>query len=125
MNLNETVDYFLNKPKFGIDNYQPEYLNSKGKKGLAFRQQKFKRESFMVTVPKLTKINPGPDKYNLTSDWSKDHPVHTQKIVKGAVNSFLDQIVRKNKSPEKCTPSPLVYHNQEAWRHTAQKAKGT
>lgn len=61
LTLNETVDYFLNKPKFGIDNYEPRNLTLNQVEGKAFKQQKFKRETFMVTVPKLTRIVPGPD----------------------------------------------------------------
>lgn len=60
MNLDETVEFFLNKHQFGIRDYNPRNLtlNQVGPK--AFKQQKFKRESFMVTVPKLTNFVPGP-----------------------------------------------------------------
>ena len=36
-------------------------------------------------------------------------------MVNGPVNSFIDTIIRNNKSPEKTTPSPLAYINDEAW----------
>lgn len=52
-------------------------------------------------------------------------PFVTQRMSKGAVNSFIDQIVKKNKSPEKSTPSPMVYKNLEAWKSTTHKIYGT
>lgn len=76
----------------------------------------------MVSVPKLTGVVPGPDKYKLEYDWSKKDPEHTQKMVKGPVNSFIKQIEHKNKSPEKSTPAPLAYKNLEAWKTTSHKA---
>jgi len=79
----------------------------------------------MSEIPKLTKIVPGPDKYALTYDWAKKDPSHTQKMVKGPVNSFIDQIVRKNKSPEKSTPAPLAYKNLENWKFGNTKITGT
>lgn len=83
----------------------------------------------MVSVPKLTGINPGPDKYKLDYEWNKMDPAHTQKMVKGPVNSFIKQIEHKNKSPEKSTPAPHHYKNLEAWKTTshmaAQRVKGT
>ena len=70
----------------------------------------------MVSIPKLTSYVPGPaNTYNTTTDWAKAKPSHTQQMVKGAVNSYIDQIFHKNKSPEKSTPSPLVYKKEEAW----------
>ena len=108
MTLEEHVATALNKPNFGIDLYKPENLML-SPPARAFKQQKFKRETFMSVIPKLTKINPRPDKYALTYDWAKKDPSHTQKMVKGPVNSFIDTIVRKNKSPEKTTPAPLAY----------------
>ena len=41
---------------------------------------------------------------------------------KGPVISFVKQIEHLNKSPEKTTPSPLVYKNLEAWKHTSLPA---
>lgn len=78
----------------------------------------------MTSIPKLTQIVPAPSHYNLTIDWSKHRPSHNQKILKAAKNSFIDQIVRKNKSPEKSSPSPLVYKKEDAWLNTLAKIKG-
>ncbi len=75
----------------------------------------------MVTVPKLTNFVPGPSQYNLVKDWNKVKPSHTQKMVNGPIMSFIDTIIKNNKSPEKSTPSPLAYKNDEAWL-TSQKA---
>jgi hypothetical protein len=33
--------------------------------------------------------------------------------------------VKKNKSPEKTTPSPMVYKNLESWKSTTAKIFGT
>ena len=79
----------------------------------------------MTSIPKLTIINPGSDKYDTTRDWAKSKPNVTQRMAKGAVNSYVDQIFRKNKSPEKSSPSPAVYKNFEAWKSTAEKVSGT
>ena len=128
MTLNEHVEWALNKPKFGIDLYKPEDSLLKNQvPGRAFKQQKFKRETFMVSVPKLTQIVPGPDKYVTSYDWTKKHPEHTQQIVKGPVNSFIKQIERKNKSPEKSTPAPHIYQKEQAWlkNSKAERTKGT
>lgn len=77
MNLNETVDFFLNKPKFGMDNYQPRNLTLNQVPPKAFAQPRYKRETFMTTVPKLTQIVPAPCKYETTYDWNKKQPHHT------------------------------------------------
>jgi hypothetical protein len=79
----------------------------------------------MVTVPKLTKIVPGPDKYNLERNWQTSNPSHTQTMVKGEVNSFLDKIVRDGKKPERTSPSPHVYRKEDAWLKTAPRITGT
>lgn len=115
MTLEDHVKISLAVPNFGMDLYKPENLLL-NPKALQFQQQKFKRETFMVAIPKLTKIVPGPEVHSQTYDWAKKDPSHTQKIVKGPVNSFIDQIVRKNKSPEKSTPAPHAYNNLENWK---------
>ena len=79
----------------------------------------------MTSIPKLTIINPGSDKYDTTRDWAKSKPSVTQRMAKGAVNSYVDQIFRANKSPEKSSPSPALYKNLDAWKSTAEKVSGT
>ncbi len=78
MNQKETVGFFLKKPKYGIENYEPRKLSLNLVPPKAFQQQKFKRETFMVSVPKLTDYVPGPaNTYNITTDWAKRKPSHT------------------------------------------------
>lgn len=79
----------------------------------------------MVSVPKITEHVPAPSKYETTYDWRKKDPDHTQKMVKGPVNSFIKQIEHKNKSPEKTTPAPHAYKNLEAWKHTSSRVTHT
>lgn len=79
----------------------------------------------MTSIPKLTINNPGAGKYETTRDWEKAKPEVTQKIAKAKVNSYIDQIVRANKSPEKSTPSPMVYKNIEAWKSVNHRVSGT
>lgn len=77
----------------------------------------------MTSIPNLTFYVPAPSHYNTVYDWKKRDPEHTQKMVKGPVNSYLDKIVRHNKSPEKSTPSPLVYQDLDAWKHSSKALK--
>jgi len=46
-------------------------------------------------------------------------------MAKGEVNSFITQIVKRNKSPEKSTPSPMVYKNLESWKPFNPRVTGT
>ena len=74
--MQETVEFYLNKPKFGIENYKPRDATLNLAEPRAFKQQKFKRETFVTSIPKLTQIVPAPSHYNLTIDWSKHRPSH-------------------------------------------------
>jgi len=63
---------------------------------------------------------PGPDRYPTdkmvtTVNWNK---MPTAKFNKEKVNSFIDQIIVKNKSPEKCSPGAPTYNNLKSFRYT-------
>lgn len=85
-------------------------------------QQKAKRETFVVSIPKMKQLVPGPDKYSQSIDWQKLRVRFNQKANKAPVNSFITQIFHKSRSPEKCTPSPSLYKNDLAWSKTSLAA---
>jgi len=70
LTLAENTGYFLNKHTFGMENYEPRNQGLNLVPAKAFLQQKAKRETFVVSVPNLTKIVPGPGKYSKTVVWS-------------------------------------------------------
>ena len=77
LNMQETVEFFLNKPQFGFENYDPRRTHENLVPARSYRQQKFKRETFMTTVPKITNHVPASCKYDTTYDWKKIQPDHT------------------------------------------------
>lgn len=118
LDLSQTVDLILKRPAFGIESYSPENRPDHLVSPRMFKQQKYKRETFVVSVPKLTARNPAVGKYDTCYDWKTMRPDFNQKMAKAKVNSFVDQIFHKSKSPEKSSPSPTAYKNLESWRHT-------
>jgi len=78
MSMKETVNFFLNKPQFGMENYEPRRTHENLVSPRAYRQQRFKRETFMISVPKVTDHVPAPCKYETTYDWKTKKPDHTQ-----------------------------------------------
>lgn len=64
--------------------------------------------TFTETIPRLTQHVPGP-KYDLTRHWDKVDPIKKQTLLKAPVNSFISQIIKNNKKPEKSSPSPALY----------------
>jgi hypothetical protein len=52
-------------------------------------QQKAKRETFVVSIPKMKQLVPGPDKYSQSIDWQKLRVRFNQKANKAPVNSFI------------------------------------
>jgi hypothetical protein len=77
MSMKETVNFFLNKPQFGMENYEPRRTHENLIQPHAYKQQRFKRETFMVSVPKVTDYVPAPCKYETTYDWKTKKPDHT------------------------------------------------
>jgi len=47
-----------------------------------------------------------------------------QKFVKGAKNSFLDQIFSHAKAVEKTTPAPDKYMHQESFKYLSPRVHG-
>jgi hypothetical protein len=120
--IDETVEYSLNKHQFGIDGYEPRNLTLNLVPPKSYMQQKAKRETFVVAIPKMKQLVPGPDKYSSNIDWQKMKVKFNQKANKAPVNSFITQIFNASKSPEKCTPSPSLYKNDQAWSRTSLAA---
>jgi hypothetical protein len=77
LSMQETVDFFLNKPKFGFEGYEPRATHENMKPPRAFKQPVSKRDTFMTTVPKITSHVPAPTRYETTYDWKKMEPEHS------------------------------------------------
>lgn len=62
---------------------------------------------------------PGPI-YNTMKDWNKNFPFNKGKFLKG--QRGISEALFKQK--EKTTPSPVAYHNFEAWTKTEASPHG-
>lgn len=74
-----------------MKDYKPDHVTlSPKRKNVPVVKEK--RETFVSSIPKLTAYVPPVGKYTTTWNWSdpKQDPKHTQRIVKGPVNSYLD-----------------------------------
>ncbi len=69
-------------------------------------------------MPKITAFVPGSDKYNTTFDWNKKMPHVTQRMSRAAKVTYIEEIFKKGKSPEKSTPSPMLYLKEKAFDKT-------
>lgn len=58
-------------------------------------------------------------------NWDKNDPAHTQRIAKGPKLTYIDEIIKLNKSPEKSSPSPHVYMKEKAWAASHSRVLGT
>ena len=85
---------------------------------------KSRRDTFATTIPKVTSIVPAPNLYQTEVIWEKQSHLKHSRIVKGAKNSFIDQILRTNKSPERSTPSPQAYDNLKSFKNTIARVHG-
>jgi hypothetical protein len=90
-------------------------LNPKDK---SFKQGIAKRQTFSESVPKITAHVPGPNKYNTTIDWNKTMPHVTQRMAKATKLTYIDEIIKMGKSPEKTSPSPQFYMKEKAFEKT-------
>ena len=45
-------------------------------------------------------------------------------MVKGPKVTYIDEIIRLGKSPEKSSPSPQVYNKEKAWAFSHQRVIG-
>ena len=110
-----------------MENYQPNDMPDHLVSPRKFKQPSLKRETFMVSVPKITAHVPGAGLYETTCDCGKNKIEKNQKISKSPKNSFIDQIYKSGKSPEKSSPSPSLYKNLESWRKSdrAHRISGT
>ena len=72
----------------------------------------------MVSVPKEKKFVPPVGQYETSYDWRTRRPEINQRLSKAKVNSYVDQIFNKAKSPEKSSPSPDRYNKAKSWHRT-------
>ena len=113
MTTQQILDFKLKKEGFGIKFYNPENLII-DPKPKAFKQGRAKR----LTESKITAFVPGPTKYNTTIDWTKKMPHVTQRMSKAAKITYIDEIIKTAKSPEKSSPSPQHYRKEQSFDRT-------
>lgn len=77
---------------FGFEHYNPRKMERDLIKPKLHLVPKQKRETFMLTEPKLFKINPGPDKYPISEMTSKENwqLKFPKKFPREKRNSYVD-----------------------------------
>ena len=118
MSVQQTVDQTINKHPFGIDNYEPN-VKTLPDRVIQVAPREEKRRTFVDTIPQITAFVPGPH-YEATENkpWFNRRPRHSIKMSKGPRDTFIDQIVKQSKKPEKSSPSPADYESFKAWQRT-------
>ena len=74
LDLQQTVDFMLNKPKFGMENYNPENMPDHLQSPRHFKSPRSRRDTFAVSVPKVTKNFPPVGQYETSYDWKTRRP---------------------------------------------------
>ena len=108
---------------FGVPNYNPRNPLRNLVPAETHKVPKNKRSTFTEEIPKLTQIVPGPGKYPMDKYYNKKNWLdgRKKKFETEKKNTFLDQIISKNKSPEKSAPGAPTYNSMQAWRQTQGK----